>query len=135
MNFTFQPKNMEELLKRHELLKSKGLKLTADDLFQRNTLLEAILDLRTNKRSERLESRNQLENEKAGRRLMLKEEKTDDWKKKHTENTMDCLIAQEFQEKDQSLSLLKTTIELLENKVAVIPEYIQIGKRFLPTNY
>ena len=79
-----------------------------------------------------LEYKNKLENEKAIKRLVYKDEKTDDWKKKHTENTIDSLIMQDFQEKDREYLLKKWEIEFIENKIAVIPEYLQLWKRFLP---
>jgi len=124
---------MENLLKQHETYKLKGYKLTTEDLFEWNTLLEAMLDLRVEMRSKLFEAKNDLENRKSTRRLVLKDEKDEAGKKKHTENTMDCLIGQEFQEEDQKYLVEKAKLELLENKISVIPEYIQLGKRFLPT--
>jgi len=132
MTYSFQ---MQELLKKHEDFKKRGLKLTADDLFQRNMVLEALLDLRVEKRSQLLEEKNKLDNEKAIKRLIYKDQKSEDGKKLHTEGTIDAMLSSDFFSQDREYLLLKGEIEMLENKIAVIPEYIQLAKRFLPSNF
>ena len=102
------------------------MQLTADDLFNRNNVLEQMLDLRTTKRSELLETKNQLENSKAIRKLELKDEKGEDGKKKHTVDSSDSVIMQEFQDQDMQQLKDKAMIEMIENKIAVIPEYLQL---------
>jgi hypothetical protein len=117
---------IQELLKKHETYKSKGMRLNADDLFERNQVLESLLDLRVEKRSELFERKNELDNKKAIRRIELKDEKDDAGKKKHTENTIDSILMQEFQEQDKEYLLKKAEIEMIENKCQVIPEYINL---------
>lgn len=124
---------IQELIKMHEEYKAKWLRLTADDLFNRNNILEQMLDLRTTKRSELLESKNELENKKAIRKLELKDEKWEDWKKKHTVDSADAVIMQEFRDEDIQQIKDKAMIDMIENKIAVIPDYINLWKRFLPT--
>jgi len=123
--------DIQHLLDTHEQYKSKWLQQNEEGLFNRIVLWENILDARTHYRSKYQEDKQQTEIEKGIRRIELKTE-TDDWgKKKHTEATADATITQEFEQKDKYLSLTKLIIERLENKVAVISEYINIIKLYI----
>ena len=120
--------NIQPLLDRHEAFKKKWLQNNESTLFDWVMLWEEILDARTILKSEYQEERQQLEIEKGIKKIELKSEVDEKWKKIHTEATSDAIIDQKFNEKDQFISLKKLQIESLENKVAVISEYINLVK-------
>lgn len=125
---------IDKLLVEHENLKQKWLRLNIDDLFTWNTILEAMLDKKTELTSEYLEEKNKLENEKNIKRILYKDQKDDKWKKLHTENTIDSMINIDFWEQDRDMLLMKARIDMLNNKIQVIPEYINIVKKVLTIN-
>jgi len=120
--------NIQSLLDRHEVFKKKWLQNNESTLFDWVMLWEEILDARTIIKSEYQEERQQLEIEKGIKKIELKSEVDEKWKKIHTETTSDAIIDQKFFDKDQFISLKKLQIESLENKVAVISEYINLVK-------
>lgn len=122
---------IDKLLVEHENLKQKWLRLNIDDLFTWNTILEAMLDKKTELTSEYLEEKNKLENEKNIKRILYKDQKDDKWKKLHTENTIDSMINIDFWQQDKDMLLMKARIDMLNNKIQVIPEYINIVKKVL----
>ena len=67
--------------------------------------------------------------------IELKAELDENNKKKHTESTAEAVIRQEFYQQDLDLSVLKTKIELLQNRTAVINEYINIVKMHLKKDF
>ena len=67
--------------------------------------------------------------------IELKSELDDNNKKKYTESTAEAVIRQEFFQQDLDLSVLKTKIELLQNRTAVINEYINIVKMHLKKDF
>jgi len=127
-------RNIEELVEKHENNKIKWLRLTIDDLFNWNALFEEMLDLRTTLSSQYIENKNSVWNKKSIRWAILRSEINDAGKKKHTESSIEDIIKVEFEEDDRELNVLKTTIEMLTNKITTIPEYINLCKKALPIN-
>lgn len=125
---------IDKLTEKHENLKAKWLRLTIDDLFSWNSLLEEMLDLRTSLSSQYIENKNSLWNKKSVRWAILRSEVNEAGKKKHTESWIEDIIKIEFENEDRELSILKTTIEMLGNKIQCVPEYLQLAKRSLPIN-
>ncbi len=126
---------IQSLIDRHEILKLKGLQLGEQDLFDRVALREEMADCITELRSQYQEQKQQNEVEKGKRMIELKAELDDNSKKKYTESTAEAVIRQEFMQKDMALSVLKTQIELLQNKTWVINEYINIVKMHLKKDF
>jgi hypothetical protein len=62
------------------------------------------------------------------RRIDLKAELDENWKKKYTESTADAVINKEFEDEWKALNTLKTAYELLLNIANHIPEYINLVK-------
>ena len=119
---------IDSLLQRHEVLKLKGLQLGEQDLFDRVALWEEMADSITELRSQYQEQKQANEVEKGKRMIELKAELDENWKKKYTESTAEAVIRQEFYQQDLDLSVLKTKIELLQNRTTVISEYVNIVK-------
>ena len=67
--------------------------------------------------------------------IELKAELDENWKKKYTESTAEAVIRQEFYQQDLDLSVLKTKIELLQNRTTVIGEYVNIVKMHLKKDF
>lgn len=126
---------IDSLLQRHEVLKLKGLQLGEQDLFDRVALWEEMADSITELRSQYQEQKQQNEVEKGKRMIELKAELDENWKKKYTESTAEAVIRQEFYQQDLDLSVLKTKIELLQNRTTVIGEYVNIVKMHLKKDF
>lgn len=126
---------IQSLIDRHEILKLKGLQLGEQDLFDRVALREEIADCITELRSQYQEQKQQNEVEKGKRMIELKAELDENWKKKYTESTAEAVIRQEFYQQDLDLSVLKTKIELLQNRTTVISEYVNIVKMHIKKDF
>ena len=126
---------IDSLLQRHEVLKLKWLQLGEQDLFDRVALWEEMADSITELRSQYQEQKQQNEVEKGKRMIELKAELDENWKKKYTESTAEAVIRQEFYQQDLDLSVLKTKIELLQNRTTVIGEYVNIVKMHLKKDF
>ena len=126
---------IDSLLQRHEVLKLKGLQLGEQDLFDRVALWEEMADSITELRSQYQEQRQANEVEKGKRMIELKAELDENWKKKYTESTAEAVIRQEFYQQDLDLSVLKTKIELLQNRTTVISEYVNIVKMHIKKDF
>lgn len=126
---------IDALLERHEILKLKWLQLWEQDLFNWVMLWEEMADCIAELRSQYQEQKQQNEVEKGKRMIELKAELDENWKKKYTESTAEAVIRQEFYQQDLDLSVLKTKIELLQNRTAVINEYINIVKMHLKKDF
>lgn len=126
---------IDSLLQRHEVLKLKGLQLGEQDLFDRISLREEMADCITELKSQYQEQKQANEVEKGKRMIELKAELDENWKKKYTESTADAVIRQEFYQQDLDLSVLKTKIELLQNRTTVIGEYVNIVKMHLKKDF
>ena len=126
---------IDSLLQRHEVLKSKGLQLGEQDLFDRISLREEMADCITELKSQYQEQKQANEVEKGKRMIELKAELDENWKKKYTESTAEAVIRQEFYQQDLDLSVLKTKIELLQNRTTVIGEYVNIVKMHLKKDF
>ena len=126
---------IDSLLQRHEVLKLKGLQLGEQDLFDRISLREEMADCITELKSQYQEQKQANEVEKGKRMIELKAELDENWKKKYTESTAEAVIRQEFYQQDLDLSVLKTKIELLQNRTTVIGEYVNIVKMHLKKDF
>ena len=93
-----------------------------------------MLDTKVELMSKYLEEKNKLENEKATKRIMYKDQKDNAGKKMHTENTIDAMINSDFWDKDKDMLIMKAEIDMLNNKIQTIPEYINIVKKVLVIN-
>lgn len=126
---------IDSLLQRHEVLKLKWLQLGEQDLFDRVALWEEMADSITELRSQYQEQKQQNEVEKGKRMIELKAKLDENWKKKYTESTAEAVIRQEFYQQDLDLSVLKTKIELLQNRTTVISEYVNIVKMHIKKDF
>jgi hypothetical protein len=98
-------------------------------------LWEEMADCITELRSSYQEQKQSNDTKKGQRMIELKAELDDNNKKKYTESTAEAVIRQEFYQQDLDLSVLKTKIELLQNRTAVINEYINIVKMHLKKDF
>lgn len=135
MYYQMDTTKIDTLLERHEILKLKWLQLWEQDLFNWVMLWEEMADCITELRSQLQEQKQQNEVEKGKKMIELKAELDENWKKKYTESTAEAVIRQEFYQQDLDLSVLKTKIELLQNRTAVINEYINIVKMHLKKDF
>ena len=134
-NLELENSKIDKLLKKHESLKWKWLLLWEQDLFNRVVLREEMADEITMLRSSYQEQKQQNDTKKGQRMIELKAELDENWKKKHTESTAEAVIRQEFYSQDLELAVLKTKSELLQNRTAVINEYINIVKMHLKKDF
>ena len=126
---------IDNLLQRHEVLKLKWLQLGEQDLFDRVALWEEMADSITELRSQYQEQKQANEVEKGKKMIELKAELDENWKKRYTESTAEAVIRQEFYQQDLDLSVLKTKIELLQNRTTVISEYVNIVKMHIKKDF
>lgn len=135
MYYQMDTTKIDTLLERHEILKLKWLQLWEQDLFNWVMLWEEMADCITELRSSYQEQKQANDTKKGQRMIELKAELDDNNKKKYTESTAEAVIRQEFYQQDLDLSVLKTKIELLQNRTAVINEYINIVKMHLKKDF
>lgn len=118
----------QELAESHEKFKEKGLACSIQDLFNWLELSETICNMATSGKSMYMENYKALDVLKWQRRIDLKAELDENWKKKYTESTADAVINKEFEDEWKALNTLKTAYELLLNIANHIPEYINLVK-------
>ena len=135
MYYQMDTTKIDALLQRHEILKLKWLQLWEQDLFNWVMLWEEMADCITELRSSYQEQKQSNDTKKGQRMIELKAELDDNNKKKYTESTAEAVIRQEFFQQDLDLSALKIKTELLQNKTAVINEYINIVKMHLKKDF
>ena len=119
---------VDELISKHEKFKAKWLQLTDQDMFDRVALRESMKDKITELKSVYYEEKQQNDVKKGARMVELKAMLNEAWKKIHTDSTVDALIKQEFQQRDNEISIHKLQAELLQNKADCVLEYINIVK-------
>lgn len=135
MYYQMDTTKIDTLLERHEILKLKWLQLWEQDLFNWVMLWEEMADCITELRSSYQEQKQSNDTKKGQRMIELKLELDEQGKKKYTESTAEAVIRQEFFQQDLDLSALKIKTELLQNKTAVINEYINIVKMHLKKDF
>lgn len=117
-----------KLIEQHEKMKEWRKQMGTDELFERLHLNEKVWALSIEAESAYNELKRQLELIKWDRKIELKEEVDDNWKKKYTETTADAVIAREFDKEDKALWSIKKVFKQLYNIKTSIPEYVNIVK-------
>lgn len=118
----------ELLMNQHEEMKQRWKEMWTEDIFERTHLNEKIWALSIEWESLYNELKRKLDIQKWDRKIELKDELDDSWKKRYTESTADAVINAEYEEEDQALWGLKKTYKLLLNVKQNIPEYVNIVK-------
>ena len=119
---------INQMIQRHENFKQKGLMLTNEDLFDRMCLQDEMITVSSNLKSAYAEKKLYMEAEKWQRRIELKLELDDNWKKMYTDATAESKINNEYLDEDIEQSVRKSQYELLYNKAMTITEFINIVK-------
>ena len=128
-------KAVDEMIERHERFKLKWLQLTDEDMFNRVALWEEMKDKITELKSLYYEEKQENDKQKWIRLIELKSMLNEQWKKVHTDSTADATIKQEFQQRDNEISIHKLQAELLQNKADAVLEYINIIKIHIKKDY
>lgn len=102
--------------------------LTNEDLFDRMCLQDEMITVSSNLKSAYAEKKLYMEAEKWQRRIELKLELDDNWKKMYTDATAESKINNEYLDEDIEQSVRKSQYELLYNKAMTITEFINIVK-------
>lgn len=119
--------NIQALLDKHEAFKIKWLQLSDDDLFQWIWLQDTMITEVSNMKSEYLENKLKIEKDKSIRTLEMKADIDEKWKAP-TDKWIEAVLKQEFFERDLNQNVLKTSYELLSQKLATITEFVNIVK-------
>lgn len=119
--------NIQALLDKHEAFKLKWLQLSDDDLFQWIWLQDTMITEVSNMKSEYLENKLKIEKDKSIRTLEMKADIDEKWKAP-TDKWIEAVLKQEFFERDLNQNVLKTSYELLSQKLATITEFVNIVK-------
>lgn len=122
-----QKYNVAELLQRHEDFKAKGLQLTDEDLFNRLSLMDEIIAITSEMKSQYLEQKLAIDKDKALKTIELKMEKNADGKA-NTDKMIEAYIKNEFYEQDLEQITLKNTYELLYQRAGVINDLVNVVK-------
>lgn len=128
-------KDVDEMIAKHESFKAKWLMLNDEDMFNRVALWEAMKDKITELKSLYYEEKQENDKQKWIRLIELKSMLNEQWKKVHTDSTADATIKQEFQQRDNEISIHKLQAELLQNKADAVLEYINIVKIHIKKDY
>ena len=128
-------KEVDEMIAKHESFKAKWLMLNDEDMFNRVALWEAMKDKITELKSLYYEEKQENDKQKWIRLIELKSMLNEQWKKVHTDSTADATIKQEFQQRDNEISVHKLQAELLQNKADAVLEYINIVKIHIKKDY
>lgn len=120
-------KQIQELLDRHEAFKLKWIELTVPDMFKWIELKEQMKVLSIELKSQIVETKNQLEKDKAIRTLELKATTDNKWKTP-TEKTIDSKLKLEFEERDKELNALVKYRDLLIEYADNVLEYVNVIK-------
>ena len=119
--------NIQELFDRHEKFKLKWLQLTDEDLFDWIRLQDDMITMVWDMKSKYLENKLKIEKDKGLKVLELKNERDEEWKK-FTEKWIEAVIKQEFFQDDLDQNVLKTSYELVWDKLKTITEFVNIVK-------
>lgn len=119
--------NIQELLDKHEAFKLKWLQLSDDDLFQWIWLQDTMISEVSKMKAEYLEQKLAIDKDKALRSIEMKAEVDDKWKAP-TDKWIEAVLKQEFFQKDLDQNVLKTSYELLAQKLQTITEFVNIVK-------
>jgi len=119
--------DIQALLDKHETFKLKWLQLTDDDLFNRIALQDTMISEVSNMKSEYLEEKLKIDKDKAIRTLEMKAEVDDKWKAP-TDKWIEAVLKQEFFQRDLDQNVLKTSYELLAQKLQTITDFVNIVK-------
>ena len=119
--------NIQALLDKHEAFKLKWLQLSDDDLFQWIWLQDTMITEVSNMKSEYLENKLKIEKDKSIRTLEMKADIDEKWKAP-TDKWIEAVLKQEFFERDLNQNVLKTSYELLSQKLQTITEFVNIVK-------
>jgi len=119
--------NIQELFDRHEKFKLKWLQLTDEDLFDWIRLQDDMITMVWDMKSKYLENKLRIEKDKGLKVLELKNERDEEWKK-FTEKWIEAVIKQEFFQDDLDQNVLKTSYELVWDKLKTITEFVNIVK-------
>lgn len=118
---------VEEMIRKNEEFKKKGLLLSEEDLFNRLMLRDTMITEVSNIKWKYLEDKIELDKDKAKRILELKTI-TDDKGKGLTEKAIEGNIKIEFADRELELITQKTISDLLQEKAESIIEYVNIVK-------
>lgn len=119
---------VQKLLDFHEMMKSKWLLITEEDMYKRIQCLEKMKDIQAEIRSEIQEAKILYDIEVWKILLELKLLTNDFWKKVHTDSTASAIAKEKTKEKLLDMNLLKLQSDLLQSKIDTIVEYINIVK-------
>lgn len=120
-------KIVQGLIDKHEAYKLKWMDLTVPDMFSWIELKESMKVQAIELKSQYIESKAQLEKDKAMRVLELKAEVDENWKKL-TEKSIDSTLLLEFQERTQELNALSKYRDLLIEYAENVLEYVNVVK-------
>lgn len=120
-------KIVQGLIDKHEAYKLKWMDLTVPDMFSWIELKESMKIQAIELKSQYIESKAQLEKDKAMRILELKAEVDENWKKL-TEKSIDSTLLLEFQERTQELNALSKYRDLLIEYAENVLEYVNVVK-------
>jgi len=118
---------IQELFDKHEKFKLKWLQLTDEDLFDWIRLQDDMITMVWDMKSKYLENKLRIEKDKGLKVLELKNERDEEWKK-FTEKWIEAVIKQEFFQDDLDQNVLKTSYELVWDKLKTITEFVNIVK-------
>lgn len=118
---------IKDLIDQHEAFKLKGLDLSVPDMFSWIELKEKMKFKVIELKSQAVETKAQIDKEKALRVLELKAE-VDENGKKLTEKSIDSTILIEFQDRTAELNALVKYRELLIECAENVLEYVNVVK-------
>lgn len=117
--------NIQDLLARHEALKSKGLRLTDWDIMEWINILDAFIDISVELESEYDETKRQLDNIIDTEHILLKEQ--EGWSDKVIAGKVKSKYEKEYIE----LAMMKKWKTLAKAKQTSIEHYINQAKRIV----
>jgi len=127
-------KDVQELLDKHEAFKLKWLDLRTPDMFSWIELKEKMKFKVIELKSLAVETKAQIERDKAIRVLELKAMVDDNGKKVHTEKSIDSTITLEFKDRVDEYNSLSKYRELLLECAENVIEYVNVVKLHINNN-
>ena len=121
-------KDVQKLIDQHEAFKKKWLELTVPDMFKWIELKEQMKFQVIELKSLAVETKAQLERDKAIRVLELKAMVDDNGKKVHTEKSIDSTLTLEFKDRMDDYNSLSKYRELLLECAENVLEYVNVVK-------
>ena len=119
---------ISKLIQRYEAFKKKWLKLNEQDMFDRVSLKDEIVDNVIELKSKYLESKSVFDRDYWLRLVELKDQKGEDWKKLYTDTTAKAICDDQLHDREIELIHQKKQYELLLNKAENVIEYINVVK-------